>query len=186
MTTRIRLQTPQFDQPFERGDETRVGFRYRPTPASGAANPPLRKRLAIEVVFAAIDRRTSEPGNLRHQRETATTSAPHLRRRKQPPTTLVKPRADRLPSQLNCRLVDHAIELRPFATSRNPQHLIIPTQDDDPSRFDGGPPQLAFVEIGEATDVYEYSVLVTSLNEDTEVFGQLIRTGATERMFSTR
>src|SRR5277367_2551167 len=73
--------------------------------------------------------------NLRDQRETATTSAPRLRRRKQPPTTLVKPRADRLPSQPNRRLVDHAIELRPFATSRNPQHLIIPTQDDDPSRF---------------------------------------------------
>ena len=46
-----------------------------------------------------------------------------LHRRKQPPTTLVKPRADRLPSQPNRRLVDHAIELRPFATSRNPQHL---------------------------------------------------------------
>jgi hypothetical protein len=40
---------------------------------------------------------------------------------------------------------------------------------------DGGPPQLAFVEIGEATDVYQYSVLVTSLNEDTEAFGQLYR-----------
>ena len=40
---------------------------------------------------------------------------------------------------------------------------------------DGGPPQLAFVEIGEATEVYEYSVLVTSLDEDTEAFGQLYR-----------
>ena len=40
---------------------------------------------------------------------------------------------------------------------------------------DGGPPQLAFVEIGEATEVYEYSVLVTSLDEETEAFGQLYR-----------
>ena len=40
---------------------------------------------------------------------------------------------------------------------------------------DGGPPQLAFVEIGEATEIYEYSVLVTSLDEDTEAFGQLYR-----------
>ena len=40
---------------------------------------------------------------------------------------------------------------------------------------DGGPPQLAFVEIGEAADVYEYSVLVTSLDEDVEAFGQLYR-----------
>ena len=40
---------------------------------------------------------------------------------------------------------------------------------------DDGPLQLAFVEIGEATDVYEYSVLVTSLDEATEAFGQLYR-----------
>ncbi len=38
-----------------------------------------------------------------------------------------------------------------------------------------GPPQLAFVEIGEATEVYEYSVLVTSLDEETVAFGQLYR-----------
>ena len=40
---------------------------------------------------------------------------------------------------------------------------------------DDGPLQLAFVEIGAATDVYEYSVLVTSLDETTEAFGQLYR-----------
>ncbi|MBV8285422.1 MAG: transposase [Hyphomicrobiales bacterium] len=40
---------------------------------------------------------------------------------------------------------------------------------------DGGAPQLAFVEIGEAAEMYEYSVLVTSLDEDTEAFGQLYR-----------
>src|SRR5271167_4082559 len=40
---------------------------------------------------------------------------------------------------------------------------------------DGGAPQLAFVEIGEAAEVYEYSVLVTSLDEETEAFGQLYR-----------
>jgi hypothetical protein len=40
---------------------------------------------------------------------------------------------------------------------------------------DGGPPQLAFVEIGEATEVYEYSVLATSLDEGAEAFGQLYR-----------
>ena len=43
------------------------------------------------------------------------------------------------------------------------------------SSDDGGPPQLSFVEIGEATEVYEYSVLVTSLDEETEAFGQLYR-----------
>ena len=35
--------------------------------------------------------------------------------------------------------------------------------------------QLSFAEIGEATEVYEYSVLVTSIDEETEAFGQLYR-----------
>jgi hypothetical protein len=38
-----------------------------------------------------------------------------------------------------------------------------------------GTPQLSFVEIGEAAEIYEYSVLVTSLDEETEAFGQLYR-----------
>jgi hypothetical protein len=40
---------------------------------------------------------------------------------------------------------------------------------------DDGEPQLSFAEIGEAAEVYEYSVLVTSLDEATEAFGQLYR-----------
>jgi hypothetical protein len=39
----------------------------------------------------------------------------------------------------------------------------------------GGAPQLTFVEIGEAAEVYEYSVLATSLDEDVAAFGQLYR-----------
>ena len=38
---------------------------------------------------------------------------------------------------------------------------------------DAGAPQLSFAEIGAATEIYEYSVLVTSLDEATEAFGQL-------------
>ena len=40
---------------------------------------------------------------------------------------------------------------------------------------DAGAPQLCFAEIGAATEIYEYSVLVTSLDEATEAFGQLYR-----------
>jgi len=40
---------------------------------------------------------------------------------------------------------------------------------------EGGAPQLAFVEIGEATEICESSVLATSLDETTEAFGQLYR-----------
>ena len=46
----------------------------------------------------------------------------------------------------------------------------------EPSRRDeDGPLQLSFVEIGEAEEIYEYSVLVTSLEETTDAFGQLYR-----------
>ena len=51
---------------------------------------------------------------------------------------------------------------------------------------EAGAPQLSFAEIGAATEVYEYSVLVTSLDEDTEAFSQLYRDRATERIFSTK
>ena len=40
---------------------------------------------------------------------------------------------------------------------------------------ESGLAQLSFAEIGEATEVYEYSVLATSLEEETEAFGQLYR-----------
>ena len=40
---------------------------------------------------------------------------------------------------------------------------------------ENGAAQLSFAEIGEATAVYEDSVLVTSLDEETEAFGQLYR-----------
>ncbi len=40
---------------------------------------------------------------------------------------------------------------------------------------ENGAPQLSFAEIGEASDIYEYLVLVTSLDEETEAFGQLYR-----------
>ena len=51
---------------------------------------------------------------------------------------------------------------------------------------DDGPLQLAFVEIGAATEVYEYSVLVTSLDERRKRSVSSIATGATKRTFSTR
>ena len=45
------------------------------------------------------------------------------------------------------------------------------SQSDDA----GGAPQLSFAEIGEAREVHDYSVLVTSLEEETAAFGQLYR-----------
>ena len=86
-------------QALERGDKPRIILRKRTTPATGSANPSLRQRWRSEILLATIDRRTGEPGNFRDNRETASTSAPHLGRRKQAPPTLVKPGADRLPAQ---------------------------------------------------------------------------------------
>ena len=42
-------------------------------------------------------------------------------------------------------------------------------------RRDAGLRNFSFAEIGAATEVYEYSVLATSLDEETEAFGQLYR-----------
>src|SRR5208283_1404417 len=66
-------------------------------------------------------------------------------------------------------------EVRLVGWSRQRRVIVLRRRVND----DGGPPQLAFAEIGEATEeateIYEYSVLVTSLDEDVEAFGQLYR-----------
>ena len=96
---------------------------------SGRRPPPARRtcpfwqRLCIEITLAAIDRRTGEPGDFRDNRQTASTSSPHLGRRKQSPPPLIELRANRVPSQPNGGLVDHATDLPRFAENRNPQHL---------------------------------------------------------------
>ena len=69
-----------------------------PAPATGPANPPLRQRLRVEILLAAVDRRTRESSDLRDDGETAATGGPYLGRRKQAPPALVKLRADRVPS----------------------------------------------------------------------------------------
>jgi len=97
-------------------------FANRATPAPSAANAPLRQRFCVDIILAAIDRRTGEPGDLRYNRETAPTSSPHLPRRKQSPPPLVELRADRFPSLPNRVLVDHTTDLRPFTQHRNPRH----------------------------------------------------------------
>ena len=52
------------------------------------------------------------------------------------------------------------------------------------SHDDGDPPQLSFAEIDEASEIYEYSVLATSLDEETAAFGQLYRDrGDAENIF---
>ena len=53
-----------------------------------------------------------------------------------------------------------------------------------PSMDDQGQPQLSFIDIGPGQDVYEYSILATSLIEDLASFGQLA-IAATGRIFST-
>ena len=49
---------------------------------------------------------------------------------------------------------------------------------------DHGQPRLSFAEVGAAAEVYEYAVLVTSLDEETAAFGQLYRDrGDAENIF---
>src|SRR5271166_3811809 len=109
-----------FNQAFERGDQLRIVFTDRPTPAPGAANLSLRRRWRVEIILAAINRRTRQPGDVRHHRQTAPTGAPYLTRRKQSPSSLVQLRANRFPSLPNRVLVDHPSDLHPLALHRNP------------------------------------------------------------------
>jgi hypothetical protein len=71
----------------------------------------------------ALDRRTDEPGDLRDNREAPSTRGSHFGRRKQAPSPLVKPGADRTPAQANRGFVDHVTDVRLFAENRNPQNL---------------------------------------------------------------
>src|SRR5712692_6777968 len=109
-----------FDTQLKCRHQPWIVLANRATPATGAANLPLRQRFPVQISLAAIDRRTGEPGDLRHDRETAPTGRPHLDRRKQSLPPLVEPRADRFPSLPNGVLVDHATDLRPFAAQWNP------------------------------------------------------------------
>ena len=111
----------RIDQALERGHEPWVILRYRPTPAPGAANLTPRQWFRVEIILAAVYRRAGEPGNPRNLRQTAPTSAPHLARRKQSSTSLVKLRANRFPSLPNRIFVDHATDLPPFVEHRNPR-----------------------------------------------------------------
>src|SRR5579859_1604987 len=104
-------QRRRLDQALERRDKPRIVLANRAATTTGTANLPLRQRLCIEILLAAIDRRAGEPGDFRDDHQTASTSAPHLRCRKQAPPPLVQPRADRIPSQPNGGLVGNVIWL---------------------------------------------------------------------------
>ena len=110
------------------GNEPRIGVAKRATSTAGAANAPLQQRLRVEIIFAAIDCRTGEPGDLRDHREAAPPGGPRLRRHKQPPSALVELCAHRLPSLPNCVRIDHAADLRRFVAHRNPQARVTPSQ----------------------------------------------------------
>src|SRR5579871_5938996 len=51
-----------------RGNESQIVLANRAATATGTANPPLRQRLRVNILLAAIDRRTGEPGDLRDDR----------------------------------------------------------------------------------------------------------------------
>ena len=116
-------QRGRLDQALEFGDEPWIVLGNRLAPTTGAANLPLCQRRRVEIVLAAIDRRTGEPGDPRDDREPAPSSGAHLASRKQPPAALIERRANRFPAIANGVLVDHATDLRLFAQIGNPRSL---------------------------------------------------------------
>jgi hypothetical protein len=110
-------QRRRLNQALERGDQLRIVLANRAATATSTANLPLRQRLCIEILLAAIDRRAGELGDFRDHNQTAATSGSHLRRSEQAPPPLVEPRAHHVPSQPNGGLVDHATDLTQLAQS---------------------------------------------------------------------
>ncbi len=113
----------RLDKALELGHKLWIRFGNGPASATAATNLPLRQRLRIEIVLAAIDRRAGEPGDPRDNRKTAPAGGPHLGRCEQAPPPLVEPDADRVPAILNGVLVDHATDIPLFAQIRNPSRL---------------------------------------------------------------
>lgn len=87
--TRRIAESVRLDQPTQRIAQSGVFVAERLSAAALAADAPGRQRRRVQIVFAAIDRRTRQPRNLRNQRQPAASSSPN-RRRKQPTPALVK------------------------------------------------------------------------------------------------
>ncbi len=68
------------------------------------------------------------------------------------------------------RLEGRSHERRAIVLRRRLKGAVGLSHDDE-----NGLAQLSFAEIGEATELYEYAVLATSLDEETEAFGPLYR-----------
>jgi hypothetical protein len=75
---------------------------------------PTKQRPLAKIVFAAVDRRSRDAGDLGNDRQGAVPGRLHLGCREQPPATLVELAAYRLPPLSDTILVDHA---EPFKES---------------------------------------------------------------------
>ena len=113
----------RLDEPLERGHEARIDLAHGLASAALAPHLPLRQRRPAEVVLTAIDGRAGEPRDPGHDGETAVAGRLHLGCREQAPPALIKLLANHRPAMADCTFVDHVIDLRLFAASRNPPGL---------------------------------------------------------------
>src|SRR5262245_6302914 len=101
-----------------------VRGRPRLASAPGTARlPAFRQRPGVDIVLAAVDRGARKPRDLRHHREPTPARGTHLRRCKQAPAALIEMATHRLPAIPDGVLVDHATDLRLFASFGNPRVL---------------------------------------------------------------
>jgi hypothetical protein len=110
----------RIDDLLQRRHEPGILLSDRLATAALAPDATRLDRLAVEIVLAAIDGGAGEPGDARDDLQPTVSGSPHLGRREQALTALVKIAPHRLPAILNAVLVDHATGLRLFARIGNP------------------------------------------------------------------
>jgi hypothetical protein len=91
--------------------QARVGDDQRPAPTAFAAHPfgcGSGRRIATQLRQPAVDRTARHAGDPRHRGYPAVPRRQRFRRRKPPPTALIQDRTERLVTQSDRRVVNHA------------------------------------------------------------------------------
>jgi hypothetical protein len=101
------------DQRLKRPHKPRIGLRQGPTPRTRPTNPArIEPRTRRQLLDPTPNRVLADPRRPRHRHDPTTPMRPSLRRRPQPPLTLVQLRTQPPKPLSNLRFIDHAPAIR--------------------------------------------------------------------------